>query len=236
MKCIGYTRVSTTEQGRLGVSLDDQAERIRAYCKAFDIELVDIIREEGVSAGKALSTRPGGAELMRTIKSGKADTVIATKLDRCFRSTIDALTTTNAWDKQGIGLVLLDMGGQAIDTRSAMGRMFLTITAGFAEFERAMISERTKGGLQHKRRHHRCYGPVTYGWQRVGDRIVVNPAEMKVLERMHGLRRGGSTLRQIAETLNREGIPSKRGGKWNVSSISKLLRDGNGLYAEVAAS
>ena len=56
------------------------------------------------------------------------------------------------------------MGGQAIDTSSAMGRMFLTMAAGFAELERNLISERTKTALQHKRKNGHLVGAVPYGY------------------------------------------------------------------------
>lgn len=66
-------------------------------------------------------------------------------------SGIDALNETRPWGRQGVAMHLLDMGGQAINTASAMGRMFLTMTGGFAELERNLIAERTRTALQHKR-------------------------------------------------------------------------------------
>jgi len=73
------------------------------------------------------------------------------KLDCLFRNASDALHTTEAWDKQGISLHFVDMGGMAVDTSSAMGRMMLTMLAGFAQFERDLCADRTKSALKHKK-------------------------------------------------------------------------------------
>lgn len=131
-KAVLYVRVSTTEQAREGVSLEAQEERLLAYCKLMGLDPVVLIREEGVSGGKALTTRPGGHELADLISKKKAGHVIALKLDRLFRDAEDALHQTKAWDKAGITLHLVDMGGQSLNTSSAMGRMMLTMMAGFA--------------------------------------------------------------------------------------------------------
>ena len=74
-----------------------------------------------------------------------ANHIITTKLDRLFRDCEDALKMSRHWDRAGVALHILDMGGQAIDTSTAIGRMFLTMTAGFAEFERNQTSERDDG-------------------------------------------------------------------------------------------
>lgn len=69
--------------------------------------------------------------------------MVALKLDRRFRDAADALVQTRVWDRAGIALHVVDMGGQSLNTASSMGRMFLTMTAAFAELERNLISERT---------------------------------------------------------------------------------------------
>ena len=139
--------------------LDAQTETVRTYAKMRGLELVKILREEGVSAGKKLETRPQGSELVRLVKARKVQHVIALKLDRLFRSTIDALSNVEIWDKRGIALHLVDFGGQTIDTSSATGKMFLTMTAGFAEMERNLTAERTRAALRHKRDHENVYNP-----------------------------------------------------------------------------
>lgn len=74
-------------------------------------------------------------------------------LDRLFRDAEDALRQTKAWDKAGIVLHLMDMGGTSINTASAMGRMLLTLMAGCAELDRILVAERTASVLAHKKQH-----------------------------------------------------------------------------------
>ena len=75
----------------------------------------------------------------------KVGHIVALKLDRLFRDAADALHQSRAWDKAEIALHLVDMGGQSLNTASAMGRFFLNMMAGVAELERNLIAERTTG-------------------------------------------------------------------------------------------
>lgn len=70
MKAIGYTRVSTEEQAAEGLSIDAQAERIRAYCKASDLKLVELLSDEGISAAKPLASRPAGSKSVASVGAG----------------------------------------------------------------------------------------------------------------------------------------------------------------------
>jgi len=223
-----YVRVSTEEQARFGVSLEAQEERLTAYCKMSGLELVKIVREEGVSASKALHTRPGGEELLKLVAVGQAQHVIALKLDRLFRDAEDALRQTKAWDKAGIALHLVDMGGQTLNTATAMGRFFLNMMAGFAELERNLIAERTEAALSHKKRHLEAYGPTPYGFDRLGEALVTNAREMDVVTDIQRRFKLGESLRSIAKALNDANVPSKTGAKWYASTVKYML--GNDLY------
>ena len=220
-----YTRVSTEEQAREGVSLEAQADRVKAYAIAQDINLVHIIREEGISGAIPLADRPGGAELLQVVGKGKPVThVIALKLDRLFRDASDCLVQTKVWDKAGIGLHLLDMGGQSINTASAMGRMFLTVAAGFAELERNLIAERTAAAMQYKKKRLEAYSPYT----RTGDTLTPVGAELKRVRWMRRQRKAGTSLRGIAARLNQREVETKKGGRWYASTVKYLLE--NPLY------
>src|SRR5450830_834061 len=180
MGAVLYIRVSTDEQAKHGVSLDAQEARLRAYCTMRDLEVVGVIRDEGVSAFKHLDKRPGGADLLRVIASGEAQHVVAFKLDRLFRNAADALATTEAWSRAGVALHLVDMGGAAMDTTSPTGRMMLTMLAGFAEFERALISERTAQALTYKRDNREAYAPTPFGYRREGDKLHEHRSELDI--------------------------------------------------------
>ncbi|MGE0305546.1 MAG: recombinase family protein, partial [Acidimicrobiia bacterium] len=78
----------------------------------------------------------------------EGDTVVVTKLDRLGRSTVDLLTTLNAWCDEGVNFVAVEQG---IDTSTAAGRMVCSMLAAVAEFERELIRERTTGALAARR-------------------------------------------------------------------------------------
>lgn len=231
-KAVAYIRVSTVEQVTEGVSLAAQEERIKAYCTMTGLELVAVIRDEGVSASKELSTRPGGMELLKLVSTQGIKNIVALKLDRLFRDAADCLNQTRAWDTAGIALHLIDMGGTAINTGTAMGRFFITMAAGFAELERNMIAERTAAALAHKKANREAYSPTPMGYDREGKSLVVNQEEQEVINQIKTWRGEGHSLREIAKRLNDNGVPTKKGGKWYASTINNIL--GNNLHEEVA--
>src|SRR5436309_6303185 len=109
-RVFGYCRVSTDGQAQEGHSLGDQESRIRGYAQSHGLVVSEMFVEAGVSAGKRLTLRPKGAQLLATLRSG--DHVIATKLDRMFRSAQDALNVAADLRDKGVHLHLLDIGGE----------------------------------------------------------------------------------------------------------------------------
>jgi len=231
-KAVCYIRVSTEEQARGGVSLAAQEERLEAYCKMAGLHLVQIIREEGMSAAKPLGTRPGGQELLKLVALKKVSHVVALKLDRLFRDAADALNQTKAWDKGGVALHLVDLGGQTLNTASAMGRFFLNVMAGFAELERNLIAERTATAMKHMKAHRAAYSPTPFGYDREGDTLTANPQELQTVALIQAWREEGWSLGKIARELTWRGIPTKRGGAWYPATVKYLLE--NTLYKEAA--
>ncbi|MBO0813618.1 MAG: recombinase family protein [Actinobacteria bacterium] len=125
---VGYARVSTKDQ-----NVETQALRLRDYgCERVYTD---------VASGK-LASRPGWDACRLYVREG--DTLVATKLDRFSRSVRDLIVTANELRDQGVTLICLD---QPIDTASSSGRLFYAMLASFAEFERDLISERTREGL-----------------------------------------------------------------------------------------
>jgi hypothetical protein len=91
---IAYVRVSTEEQAAEGVSVDAQVASVRAYAALRGLELVDVVVDAGVSAGKPLADRVGGAVVVDAVKRRKVRAIIGVKLDRVFRNAGDCLTVT----------------------------------------------------------------------------------------------------------------------------------------------
>ncbi len=227
-KALCYIRVSTEEQAREGVSLQAQEEKLRAYCAAQGLEIAGVIRDEAVSGGKPLAARAGGERLLQEVSKGRVWHVVSLRLDRLFRDAADALVMTRAWDKAGVALHLVDLGGQALNTASAMGRFFLSAMAAIAELERNLIGERTAAALQYKKRQRQVYARTPLGYKRVEDRLVKDQRALAAVRKIKELRSEGATLRKIAEDLNRARVKTALGGKWYASTVKYVLE--NDLY------
>ncbi|WP_334139560.1 recombinase family protein [Thermovirga lienii] len=226
-----YVRVSTDEQVKEGVSLSAQEERVLSYCRMHELHVVEVVREEGVSGGKPLYLRPAGVAIHNLILQGAVKHVVAYRLDRLFRDIIDALSITKEWDKLGVSLHLVDMGGQAINTNTAMGRFFMSTMAGVAELERNLIAERIAMSMKYKKKSYQIYSRVPFGFKREGDALVPDPKEIEWVKFIFEKRQAGWSLRDIASWLNVMRVPVKgKGKKWYACTVRYILQ--NDLYEE----
>lgn len=219
-----YARVSTEEQGSHGVSLDAQEKQLLNFALTKGDEESEIVRDV-VSASVPLFERKGGKKL--NAKLVKGDVVVAIKLDRLFRSTTDSLSTIDDWIKRGIDVVILSFGGQSMDTRSPVGRLFLTLIAAFAEFERGMIRERTKSALDHIKKSGKARTKLRpFGYDMDDNRhLLPREDEQTILNKMIFMKLHGSKTRDIAKLLNDQGIKSPGGYEWDHGMVSRVLRN-----------
>jgi site-specific DNA recombinase len=109
-----------------------------------------------------------------------------------------------------VGLHLIDMGGQSVNTRSAMGRMFFTMATGFAELERGLIAERTASAMKVKRERLEVYSRPTIGFDAIDGRLIANDAEQALIARIASMRSAGQSFGKIADILNAEGVSMPR--------------------------
>ncbi len=225
VRAISYVRVSTTEQAIQGISLSAQTASVQAYAAFKGLELVAQISDEGVSAGKPLQERQGGQKLFELAGDEEVGAVIAFKLDRLFRDAADCLAVTKTWDELGVDLHLVDLGGQPVDTSTAMGRFFLTIMAGVAEMERNLIRERTKAAMAHMKSTGKRVGAIPYGY-RLGDEdntLLPHPDEQVVVRLAAQHRAQGMSLRKISTVLAANGMVSRTGKPFAASQINRML-------------
>ena len=225
-KALAYIRVSSQRQADEGVSLDAQKRRILDYANFKNIPLDenDIIIEKGVSGGIPLWDRPRGRTLKRKLASGQYQHLISMKIDRLFRVTSDMLNTVDDLNDAGIDLHIVDMGGQAIDTTTAIGRLFLTIVGAMAEMERGLISERTQEGMDQLKAMNKKFTQSIYGWDETpqGD-LVPNWNEQHAIDYMAWqIDKNGMSATAVARQLNRDGFKGKRGGKWSAGSVIRV--------------
>lgn len=129
---IGYARTSTTDQA---AGLEAQKRDLAAAncTKVFAEQVSSIARREVLELA------------LEFVREG--DTFVVTKPDRLARSTADLLAIVGRLEAKGVGLVILSMGGQQVDTASPTGKLMLTMLAAVAAFERDLMLERQREGI-----------------------------------------------------------------------------------------
>jgi len=220
VKAVGYVRVSTEEQAKGGVSLDMQRAKIRKYAELHDMDLIDIIADEGIS-GCTIKARPGVQEVLEKVRNKQIRAVIIYKLDRLARNTIEALEIARLMDSKGVALHSIT---EKLDTKSAMGRFFFTLLASIAEMERGIISERIQAAMDRKKeKGEACNNNPPYGYRIIDNRVLPDLEEQKTIRRIVELHNQGNTLIRIVEILTNEGILNRKGKPFGRTQIHNLL-------------
>lgn len=215
---MGYARVSTTDQADNGISLEEQQRRIKGRCIEQGWHLAEICVERGVSGSVPFAERPEGGRLLKQLQAG--DVVVSPKLDRVFRSSLDALQTIQQLKERRVSLWLLDLGGDV--SGNGISEMILTILAAVAQFERVRIGERIRDARQHMRRQGRHLGgtrPFGYRVEPAGGRskvLVEEPAEQAAIKEIQKLRARGATLMAIRDAVRAMGLPISHQTVWQV--------------------
>ena len=207
MRVLGYVRVSTEEQSDSGAGLEAQRRAIEAECLRRGWQLLEVVEDAGFSA-KDLK-RPGIQEALRVLEEGDAKALVAAKLDRLSRSMIDFTALMATAQKQGWALVALDC---AVDTTTPAGEAMADVLATFAQFERRLISQRTREALAVKKSQGIRLGRPT-------------TMPKKVVNRIRRERAAGKTFAEIADRLNADGVPTAQGGRrWYPATVRYTLR------------
>lgn len=213
-RCAIYTRKSTEEGLKQDFNtLDAQRESGEAYVASQKTQgwtvLPDRYDDGGYSGGNV--ERPAFRQLMQDIEAGKIDCVVVYKIDRLSRSLADFARIMDVFDKHGVTLVSVT---QHFNTTSSMGRLTLNILLSFAQFEREIISERTRDKIGAMRRRGKHWGghPIL-GYDVVreasGSRLVINPQEAEQVRTMFDLYMEHRAMMPVVEELARRGWRSK---------------------------
>ncbi len=206
-RVLAYVRVSTDEQRESRAGLEAQRAAILAECERRGWVLVDLIEDAGYSA-KDLR-RPGVQLALDALREGRADALVVAKLDRLSRSMLDFAGIMATAQKQQWGLIALDC---QVDTTTPTGEVMANVLASFAQFERRMISQRTKDALAVRKANGVRLGRP----RRLGDDVV---------RRIVSERGEGATLSAIAVGLNADEVTTAQGGKrWYPSTVSAVLK------------
>lgn len=222
---LGYVRVSSADQAKDDrSSLQVQTDVIEGIARVRGVDKfgVQIFTDAGISGATKLAHRPAGRELMEAMQPG--DVVIASKLDRMFRSAIDALAMLETFKARGVHLILYDMGAEPV-TSGGTAQLLFTILAAVAEMERGRISDRTAEGRRAKKARGGAVGEVPFGYRKVGEGrgavLEVDERELAAAARMKMLARTAS-LREIGRQLAAEGFVSRAGTPYSTSVIARM--------------
>lgn len=223
MKVIGYLRVSTEEQANSGQSLDCQRAKLQAYAALYDLDLVAVIVDAGVSA-KTLN-RPGLQDALAKLRKGEVAGLLIAKLDRLSRSVRDWNTLIDGYFGEKAGKQLFSVA-DSIDTRTAAGRLVLNVLMSVAQWERETIGERTRDTLRYKiAKGERC-GKVRFGFDLGpdGKTLTPNVQEQGAIALMQELRTAGKSYPAIATELNARGVQTKESKQWLPMTIRNILK------------
>ena len=217
-----YLRVSTERQADDGNGLDSQRAALLARCEREGWTDITEFEDAGIS-GKS-TDRPQFQAMMEAARAGVVQVVMAAKLDRIARNTIDFLQTADELTRAGVRLVMLEPD---IDLGTDTGRVMATMFAAFAEWERKLIGNRVMGGKVEQAKQGEFNGsPIPFGY---APDWTILPDEAAVVTRIFAEWNDGKPLSHIAGGLNQDGITTRNGKAWKHQQVLHIVR--NGTYA-----
>jgi DNA invertase Pin-like site-specific DNA recombinase len=219
MKAIAYLRVSSKEQGESGLGLESQQKEIENFCKSNHIELVEIVSEVKSAKGD-LESRPVLIEAISKCQKENC-ALIVSKLDRLSRD----VHAVSGLMRQPIRFIVAQLGVEADNFQ-------LHLFASLAEKERAFISQRTKAALQAKKERGEVLGnlkglekarPKGLEVRKSNANLFASKVGKDILEWFNK----GEPLNGIADRLNRLGVKTVRGGKFQATTVKRIINNLN---------
>ena len=213
---VTYLRVSTSEQSLSGLGIEAQRATVLGYAQRKELTILDEYCDQGISA-KSLRGRPGALAALEAVRSGKAAGLLVAKMDRLSRSVVDGASLMEQAAREGWALHFADLD---IDTSTPAGEMAANIIISGSQYERRLISQRTRDALAAKRAR--------------GERLGAAPAlPPEVTRRIIAERQQGRTFQAIAGGLMTDKVPTARGkARWYPATIKAVLESDNaGLLA-----
>jgi DNA invertase Pin-like site-specific DNA recombinase len=239
----GYIRASTDKQI---ASPETQRQIIEDYAKRLGRSVDGYFIDPAVSGKKSLFDRDAGKEMLAQLKSG--DEVIVARLDRLSRSFVGFAKILEFWLKHKIKMHLCDMPGGVFDPDNPMSELLIGVLIIFANYERRLISVRTREGLQaRKLRGEKYCRWAEYGWRwekRFDPKLdkdvnvkVVDEHERAIMAKCVELKAAGYSRDKIRQYLNYDWkVRTRMGGHWTNSRIEFLVQQGLRLMAETLKS
>ncbi len=210
MRCFGYLRVSGKGQVE-GDGFPRQRVSIEAYCAANGLEIVQWFEEKAITGKTEWEDRPAWMEMMLALNG--VQTVVIESLNRLARDLMVQEHVIDDLRKRQVKLISVAEPDLCTDDPSR--KLLRQIMGAIAEYDRAMIVLKLRGARCRKRNSEgKCEGPKLYGDK---------PGEDQVLHRMQSMRQSGSTFSVIAETLNDQGLKTRKSLRWSPGTVCKIL-------------
>lgn len=220
MRAALYTRVSTREQAQEGYSIAAQLNSLKSFCESQSWDIVGIYTDDGISAKDTKRTQL--QRMISDLKGGKIDVVLVYRLDRLTRSVLDLYALLELFEEHNCGF---KSATEVYDTTTAMGRLFITIVAALAQWERENLGERIAVGMLEKARQGEFPGGVPpFGFDLKDSKLTVNKEEAKTVKLIFDKYLSGYSMTRLTKYLNENNVTTRRGGVWHRSTIQNILR------------
>ena len=213
-----YIRVSTEDQAREGFSLGEQEEKLLQLCKFKELDVYKVYKDAGISA-KDMEHRPQFQEMLKDMKEGKLNYIVAYKLDRITRSVRDLEELISVLEQYNCFL-LCDRDD--VNTSTANGRFFVRMLTVLSQLEIEIVSERTKFGLNGAIKSGHIPGQRPFGYKSAEDkRMVIDNATRPYVEKIFDMYLEGKSFQQIANYFKGNNIYPKK--NWKDTTIQKII-------------